>query len=167
MLRVKEGELDQLGVLFEKFHPKVYDYFLRMTRDASLSSDLVQSTFERVLKGKHTYKVEYPFVGWIFRIAKNVLMDQYRRNKIKTSDNLQDYQASYELDEAKLEKTDLERALDRIKPEFKEVLLLTRYEDLKYQEVAEIIGVSETGVKTRVHRAIKQLRQEYLKVTSL
>ncbi|NND35276.1 MAG: RNA polymerase sigma factor [Saprospiraceae bacterium] len=166
MMMVADGDTRKLGDLYNRYHAKVYDYFSRMTNDHFLSSDLLQTVFEKALKGKHTYREQYPFVGWIFRIAKNVLMDHYRKNK--RTEEVQEYNAiSFEdptIDN--LDKSDLEIALDQLDEHYREVLLLTRFEDLKYKEVAAIVGISETGVKTRVRRAIAQLRENYLKVTS-
>ena len=166
MVCVRDGDIGQLGALFRRYHDKLFDYFLRMTHDRSLSSDLVQNVFERALKGRHTYKVAYPFVGWIFRIAKNILMDHYRLNKMKMT-TLDGFEKLVDYSDPKVEQTDMERALNYLKPESKEVLLLTRYEDLKYREVAKIIGISETGVKSRVHRALKELKEAYLKVVAI
>ena len=166
MMMVAAGETAKLGELYNRYHHKVYDYFLRMTNDGFLSSDLLQTVFEKALKGKHTYREQYPFVGWIFRIAKNVLLDHYRGKK--RTDQIQDFKsAAYEDPQmSKIEKSDLEMALDQLDENYREVLLLTRYEELKYREVAAIIGISETGVKTRVRRAIVQLREKYQKVTT-
>jgi RNA polymerase sigma-70 factor (ECF subfamily) len=166
MVEVREGNIEQLGVLFRRYHGKLFDYFLRMCRDRSLSGDLVQNVFEKALKGKHTYKREYPFVGWIFRIAKNILMDHYRSNKMQFTE-LDGFERPTDFDEPKVEESDIERALNRIKPESREVLLLTRYENFKYREVATMIGISETGVKSRVHRAVKELKEAYLKVVAI
>lgn len=164
MLSVAEGDTENLGLLFNRYHAKIYDYFLRMTRDEFLSGDLMQIVFEKVLKGKHTYRIEYRFVGWIFRIAKNVLMDHYRNTKRTSEINDQVMSDRGEDQVHRWDKADVEIALEQLDDMYREVLILTRYEDLKYKEVAEIVGVSETGVKTRVHRAIKLLKDNYLKV---
>ncbi len=166
MMSVVNGDTVQLGVLFNRHHTRIYDYFFRMTRDESLSGDLLQMVFERVLKGKHTYRESYPFMGWIFRIAKNILMDHYRTNKSTVEINEQLIEGQVNGREENWSKSDLELALEQMDEMYREVLILTRFEELKYKEVAEIIGLTETGVKTRVHRAIKQLRANYLKVIS-
>jgi RNA polymerase sigma-70 factor (ECF subfamily) len=167
MLSVANGDTEKLGVLFNRYQDKIYDYFLRMTRDEFLSGDLLQAVFEKVLRGKHTYRISYPFVGWVFKVAKNVLMDHYRteRKMIAMNDQVLNHFDRENGSEEIWEKSEIEIALDQMEDMYREVLILTRYEELKYKEVAEIIGVSETGVKTRVHRAIKQLRENYLKVT--
>jgi RNA polymerase sigma factor (sigma-70 family) len=166
MMSVASGDTAKLGVLFGRHHSKIYDYFFRMTRDEFLSGDLLQMVFERALKGKHTYRDSYPFTGWIFRIAKNILMDHYRSYKPMVEINDQVLEDRKNGTDESWDKSDLELALDQMDEMYREVLLLTRFEELKYKEVAGIIGVSETGVKARVHRAIKQLRENYIKVTT-
>ena len=161
MEQVRQGKVTYLGTLFQRYVNKIYDYFYRMTRDSSLSDDLVQTVFEKALRGKHTYRESYPFAGWIFRIARNVLMDHFRAGKGRYQEELEAHHAITELSVSHLDQSDIERALDRLSPEYREVLLLTRYEDLKYSEVAKITGISETGIKSRVFRALKQLKVVY------
>ncbi|MCB0688182.1 MAG: RNA polymerase sigma factor [Saprospiraceae bacterium] len=164
MMLVADGNTGKLGILFQRHQAKLYDYFLRMTKDEFLSGDLVQLVFEKVLKGKHTYRQQYNFLGWIFRIAKNVLMDHYRTHRRTAEINDEVMGHPYAQEEDYSQSTDIEIAMGHLDEMYREVLILTRYDELKYKEVAEIIGLSETGVKTRVHRAIKQLKENYLKV---
>ncbi len=166
MMAVSNGQIDRLGILFERHKDKLFDYFYRLSGDRSLSKDLVQNVFERILKGKHTYKIRYPFLGWMFRIARNIMMDHFRSKK-KIVLSLDESDMMVDSGPPDWEESDIERALNRIKPEFREVLILTRYEELKYHEVAEIIGISETGVKSRVHRAMKELRNAYVNITAV
>lgn len=161
MMEVRSGKISALSLLFEKHHARVYDYLYRMTRNRTLSEDLVQDTFEKILKKKHTYQVEYPFAGWLFRIAKNLLMDYYRASKMNVVE-VQEFDAA----QIPLEPgaSQIELALQQLKPEFIEVLTLTKCEGMRYQDVATIVGISETGVKSRVHRAVKALKESYLTI---
>ena len=166
MVQVRDRDIQKLAVLFDRYQIRLYNYFLKMTNDRMLSEDLVQNVFERVLKHKKTYRMNYPFGGWIFRIAKNCLADHYRKMKIKTSD-IDISSPSWETADTSNQEplySELETALNALKPEFKEVLILTRFQDLKYKEVGNILGISENGIKARVHRALKQLRKEYLQI---
>lgn len=162
MMEVKAGKISHLSTLFQRHHRKVYDYLYKMTRDRALSDDLVQDAFERILLKKHTYQSSFPFVGWTLIITKHLLMDHYRKNRLQLVDLENHDESTSPL--GVHEPSTIELALSHLKPEFREVLVLTRYEGMKYQQVAEIIGISETGVKTRVHRAIKELKEAYLKL---
>ena len=79
MQAVQQGDIDKLGVLFEKHHKHVYNFFLRQNGNPQISEDLVQDVFFRILKYKHTYRAEAKFSTWMFSIAHNVKKDQYRK----------------------------------------------------------------------------------------
>ncbi len=81
MLQVKSGDTDKLGLLFERYNRALFGYFMRMTGCPSLSEDLVQDVFVRILKYRHTYKDEGSFMTWLFRIARNTHIDHYRKAK--------------------------------------------------------------------------------------
>ena len=170
MSMVSNGGIRKMSVLFDRHHLHVYNYYKKMTRDEALSEDLTQNVFERMLKHRRTYKIEYPFKAWMFRIAKNLLSDHYRKKKIKVDSNRQPEEVDI-ADNGIVEEQDdraliVKSALAMLKSEYKEVLLLTRYENLPYKEVANIIGISENGVKARVHRALKQLKVCYTKLSA-
>ena len=173
MLLVKDGKINYLGQLFERYNVALFNYFRRMTRREALSEDLTQNVFERVLKHKHTYREEFPFRAWIFQIARNVRMDHYRGEKVKYDANVDPL--AMELTDKDTEvnarredlKEEMERALGQLKDDYREVLILTRYERMKYAQVAESLGISESAVKIRVHRAIKQLSTVYQNLAAL
>lgn len=86
MTRVREGDLDKLGLLFERYKRPLYGFFYGLNRDQELSEDLVQNTFLRILKYRHLFRGDGDFKTWMFHIARNVSHDQYRKNKIKVMD---------------------------------------------------------------------------------
>ena len=168
MMQVSNGELRKLTILFDKYKDRLYSFFYRLTRgDGSLSNDLSQNVFEKIIKHRGTYKLDFPFKGWMFQIARNVHIDHHRKQKMKYSDgvDLAKLPLYAELSDEKLEKKErhkmLHKVIDQLKPEHREVILLTRFENLKYAEVAHIQGVTESAVKVRVHRAIKEMKDMY------
>lgn len=66
MTKVKEGDLDKLGLLFERYNRRLYRFFYRLTRRRDISEDLVQGVFERILKYRHSYTINGSFSTWIF-----------------------------------------------------------------------------------------------------
>ncbi|MGD8414267.1 MAG: sigma factor, partial [Candidatus Latescibacterota bacterium] len=79
MLAVRGGDLDRLGVLFEKHHRKLFNHYVWQLGDPALSEDMVQEVFYRMLKYRHTYRGDGKFTAWMYTIAHNVKTDHFRR----------------------------------------------------------------------------------------
>lgn len=169
MVKVKEGDLEKLGLLFERYHRRLFGFFYRLTSRQDLSSDLVQDVFERILKYRNSYTGDGDFSSWIFRIARNLYSDHYRRMK-KTGDDqnpeseISDFSRSNEeilhddVEEAG-NRMLLEQALEQLDHEKKQALILSRIEGFRYREIAEIMNCSESLVKVRVFRGLKELKK--------
>ena len=89
MLKVKDGNLDKLGLLFERYKKPLFGFFYNMNKDAELSEDLVQNVFLRILKYRYLFRGEGDFKTWMFHIARNVMNDHYRKNKFKNTDDVE------------------------------------------------------------------------------
>lgn len=170
MILVKSGELDALSPLFNKYHVKLYNFFLRLTKNRSLSEDLVQSVFRRILSYRQSYKEEHKFRSWMYQIARNVHANHYRDNKLLISEYNEPEHIAYETDSAveEMEKESrkkiLYEALEGLQNDQKEIIELSRFQGLKYREISEITGLSETAIKVKAHRAINKLRELYFKL---
>ncbi len=167
MLQVQRDEPRALAVLFERYHAQLYRYCLRLTGNPTVSEDLVQDVFMRMLKHRAGFKPETGFAPWMFRIARNAGIDHLRRpprdnaeipdeQLLPGDEDAPDEQAEHD-ESVRL----LRRALLRLPLDRREVLLLSRFEFKKYDEVARLLGCSVSAVKVRAHRAIKQLRKIY------
>lgn len=168
MLKVKDGDLDRLGLLFERYKRPLYGFFYGMNRNAELSEDLVQNVFFRILKYRYLFRGEGDFRTWMFHIARNVNHDNFRKNKIQLKDSLEHWQerlGTHENRSTEFEKDEemqlLSMAMDRLPEEKKEILLLSKYQDKKYKEIGEIMGCSEGAVKVKVFRALQELKEVY------
>ena len=85
MLKVKSGQLDSLAPLFEKYHVKLYNFFLRLTRNRDVSRDLTQNVFRRILSYRETYDARWPFRTWMYQVARNVHLKYCNENKMVQS----------------------------------------------------------------------------------
>ena len=165
MWQVKNGQLEQLSILFDRYHRRLFSFFVRMNGDRALSEDFTQAVFERILRYRKSYRENASFKTWIFQIGRNVMKDQYRLNPIKVDPdaNVMELKLVDQIEEPPElyldRKKRLEMALNQLKPEYREVVLLGWIENLRYSEVAETIGITEANVKVRMHRAIKQLKK--------
>jgi len=169
MLRVREGRLDELGELFERHHLRLYNFFLRLTGSRPASEDLVQEVFCRILSYRRSYFDHGDFLSWLYRLARNVGNDHFRKRgrpqEQGGDDRLGDLVCERRLPPEEIESTEaverLRHALLRLPVEKREVLILARFQGLKYEQVGELLGCKVGAVKVRVHRAVKQLRELY------
>lgn len=170
MLKVKSGDLDKLGLLFERHKQSVFGYFYRIYRNQDISEDLVQTVFLRILKYRTKFTGYGKFSSWMFRIAHNVSIDYFRKNKhFQNTEEITDSDLSYLETEGDTirgndESKQLSQALQLLNEEERELLILSKYQGLKYKEIGEIIGCTEGAVKAKVFRAIISLKHIYLKL---
>jgi RNA polymerase sigma-70 factor (ECF subfamily) len=171
MIKVKEGDLDKLGLLFERYKKPLYGFFYGLNRDAEISEDLVQNVFLRILKYRYLFRGEGDFRTWMFHIARNVNNDHFRKNKLNAKDSLEAWQDRLGSDQNRSteiqqdeEMQILSMAMDRLPEDKREILLLSKYQDKKYKEIGEIIGCSEGAVKVKVFRALQELKEVYKKL---
>jgi RNA polymerase sigma-70 factor (ECF subfamily) len=165
MVKVMEGDLDKLGLLFERYNRRLFRFFYRLTRRRDISEDLVQCVFERILKYRHSYTDNGSFSTWIFQIARNLQIDHYHDNKndekrdvLINWDQLEG--ESFASEQEQQEKEDLkllQQAMDRLDETKKQTLVLSRFEGFKYKEIAQIMNCSENAVKVRIFRALREL----------
>jgi RNA polymerase sigma factor (sigma-70 family) len=170
MENVRDGRVEKLAVLFERHHIPLFNFFLRLTGNRSTSEDLVQDVFIRILKYRTTYRGEDRYTGWMYRIAHNAHIDYLRRRK-----------ETLPLDDQFVEAADsepgvedkvagdrdialLSKALTRLPQDKQKVLVLSRFQNLKYREIAELLDCPVGTVKALVHRAVKELGEIYFEL---
>ena len=169
MLKVKAGDLDKMGLLFQRHHRPLFGFLFHMSRQREASEDMVQNVFYRMLRSRHTFTGQGEFRTWMYHLARNVLKDHLKQTRRRGHQHeIADYEerlpSELTADESidrKLEIKALERALGNLSPESREVLVLSRFQELKYAEIAEVLEVTVSAVKVRVHRAMCQLKEIY------
>jgi RNA polymerase sigma-70 factor (ECF subfamily) len=164
MVAVRDGDLASLGALFERYHMTLYEFLARTTGDRAAAEDLVQDVFVRILKYRQTYRDDSRFETWLYRIARNARTDHFRRRRTAEQLPEQVELATPEPGPAEQLEGDrdarrLRRALMQLPEDKRDLLVLARYQQMKYERIAELLGVEVNVVKVRVHRAIKELRQ--------
>ncbi len=171
MLQVRDGDVGKLGILFERHYGKLYNFLVKMTNRRDISEDLGQEVFFRILKYRHTFRGEAPFTSWMYQMAKNAAADYFRKWKEDPVEHqkLEDREipnpsASEMMEE--IERNSLLRlALAKLSVEKREVLVLSRFQDMKYEEIAGVLRCPVGTVKARVHFALKELREIYLNLS--
>ena len=167
MLRVRDGHPEELGVLFERHHVKLLNFFMKMTGDRAVSEDLVQESFLRILRYRDSFRGDQgEFAMWMYRLARSVGVDHFRRSALRRTTELDDTFAGNEpsaLDRVEMDQSAqlLQRSLLKLSPEKREVLVLHRFHFKKFTEIAEILDCSVGTARTRAHRAMIDLRKIY------
>jgi RNA polymerase sigma factor (sigma-70 family) len=170
MINVKNGDIDSLVPLFDKYHIKLYNFFLRLTRNRETAEDLTQNVFSRIITYKHTFNKKYKFKTWMYQMARNVHIDHYHKNKMYFSDFEETENTVEKVSESiseseKIEKQDiLKEAMNLLSKDDREILELSKFQDLKYDEISKITGNSVGAIKVKIHRAVNKLRNNYFQL---
>jgi RNA polymerase sigma factor (sigma-70 family) len=170
MKKVQNGQLEAMAILFDRYQVRIYNYFLKLSFDASQSEDLTQQLFIRALQYRNSFRPQQGSVKtWLYRMAVNLHIDHKKQqakhrmlvvplNDVHGSVAETATRSFTEADYSKLDK-----ALVQLEPEQRKLILLCRYQGLKYEEVAAIMGMTVVNVKVKMHRAILALRKLYFK----
>ena len=155
MLKVKSGDVDRMGLLFERYHRPLFGFLYHMLGGS-----------------RATFPGEGEFRTWMYHLARNVLADHVRKNRhaVHHADvaEIAETLAGGHLADEGLEQAQdvaqLHQALARLSPENREVLVLSRFQELKYGEIALLLNTTEGAVKVRAHRALNELKTTFLRI---
>lgn len=165
MTKVKAGELDHLGLLYERYKRPIFGFFYHQHMDKMLSEDLVQAVFIRVMKYRQSFRNERQFKSWLFQIARNVNYDHYNTTKDYSEELKEEHQqlhvAESGIADKEAELSKMEKALSLLDAEKREILTLSKLKQLKYKEIGVLYDCNESTIKVKVFRAIKALKKQY------
>lgn len=165
MVGVQQGRVSLLGVLFERHHRALFNFFLRLTGDRQASDDLVQDVFLRMLRYRATYRPQSQFRGWMYQLARNAHINRAKaaRGEVRLEDApgepVSRADTVIDVMERAADAALLRRALLRLPVDKREVLVLSRFQGLSYADLSGILGCEVGAVKVRVFRAMQQLRR--------
>ncbi len=177
ILYARKGRDSAFRELIRRYERPVFSVIYRMVRNRELAEDLAQETFIKVLNALDRYNPKYKFSSWIFKIAHNATLDHLRKKQPETlslegsphaetqdqvdatsfaavdnAESPEDYTHSKELG------SEIEAAIQRLRPEYRAVIVLWHIEGRPYDEIAEIMDLPLGTVKTYIHRGRNELR---------
>jgi RNA polymerase sigma-70 factor (ECF subfamily) len=177
VLWARSGQEPAYRELIRRYERPVFALLFRMVRDRELAEDLAQETFVKALNAIDSYRPEFKFSSWIFKIANNAAIDHLRRRELDTlsldgsphAETPEAMQATalqigarqespLDTVEAKELGTAIEAAIGSLRPEYRSCILLRHVEGRAYEEIAEILNLPLGTVKTYIHRARNELR---------
>ena len=164
--------------LIRRYERPVFSLVFRMVRDRETAEDLAQETFIKVLNHIDRYRPEFKFSSWLFKIANNVAIDHLRKRHLdtisidgsphaataaeveaSTIDVVERGETALEELESKELGTAIERAIARLRPEYRSCIMLRHVEGRSYEEIAATLDLPLGTVKTYIHRARHELRR--------
>ena len=175
MLDVKAGDDESFNLLLRRYRTPLVNFLYRMVRDNATAEDLAQEVFLRVYRARKEYSPSAKFTTWMFRIATNLALNSIRDNRHKQMETSLDAPAKEEEDSAPRELPSREMRIDEHMverdrsafirtaisslPEKQRVaVLLHKYEEMDYSEIARILECSESALKSLLFRAYETLR---------
>ena len=178
VLLARGGQERAYRELVRRYERPIVSLLYRMVRDRELAEDLSQETFVKALNAIESYRPEYKFSSWLFKIANNAAIDHLRRRELDTlslegsphavtPDAMEATalqigdRAENPLDivEAKELGGEIERAIAQLRPEYRACILLRHVDGRAYEEIAEMLDLPLGTVKTYIHRARNELRR--------
>jgi RNA polymerase sigma factor (sigma-70 family) len=172
MLAVRDGDLDALGELFERHHGPLFGFLVKFTGNRPAAEDISQTVFQRMLKYRHTYRDDGSFTAWMYHLARRCSSDYFRKSNAAphATDPVDLHQHADDAPHAAHYATTrddhalLHTALARLDRDDREVLLLSRFQELSFAEISGILECSVGAAKVRAHRALGQLRDIYFRL---
>ncbi|MFH2000993.1 MAG: sigma-70 family RNA polymerase sigma factor [Planctomycetota bacterium] len=175
MVRFAQGDDSAFELLVERHEKEMMNFFYRLTGEPYLAEDLTQDLFLKVFRYRKSYRPQSTFRYFLFQIARNMWIDLYRKRKVRPRElsleaPTQRNGSSVDFDAAhpdckpqdgliRNEQIEaLNRAVAQLPEKQREVVALSFEGKLKYAEIAEILGVPEGTIKSRMHAAVKNLR---------
>jgi len=174
MLRVTHGDAESFEVLLKRHRVPLLGYFVRMVRDRALAEDLTQEVFLRVYQARERYQPEARFTTWLYRIATNLALNAIRDRRcepltfvVPESDDGQTAPLERVADgrptaEQQMLESDRERtireAIESLPERQRAAVILHKYQEVDYRQIAQVLKVSESAVKSILFRAYESLR---------
>lgn len=171
MLCLQAGDDDAFSVLVEKYRVPVIHFLYRMVHEPALAEELAQEVFLRVYRARKSYRPQAKFTTWLFRIATNVALNALRDGRLRRAREtslesdapglspLADPGANVEQALLEAERREqIRQAVETLPEKQRLAVLLHKYQELDYAEIAEILGCSESALKSLLFRAYEALR---------
>jgi len=184
MLDVKAGDEQSFELLLRKYRTPLVNFLYRMVRDTAIAEDLAQEVFLRVYRARQQYAPSAKFTTWMFRIATNLALNSVRDNRRRKMEISMDQSVDTGEDEQKpLEVPDrapsveqelvarcradmILKAIHSLPEKQRAAVLLHKYQELDYDEIARVLECSESALKSLLFRAYESLRVELAPLVS-
>ncbi len=158
MVRYQQGDFAAATVLVRHISPRLHRFFLAKSMSRADADDLLQETWLRIHKVRHTYRHGEPALPWFYAIARHIRVDHYRKSLRAAAGERELEEIAKGVAVAPREAGELEALLAPLPESQREVIAMLKVEGMSLEEVARVMSSSVGSVKQKVHRAYKKLR---------
>ncbi len=162
MARYQRGDEAAFEEIYARYGKKIYGFLMRRLGQPDDCAELYQETFLRLHKGRSLYRPEMPFKTWVYTIANNLVRDKLRARRPVVSEaqeGEEDNHASGAIPDGKHELLSFKEAFASLTDDQREAVVLSRFQGLKYEEIARVMGRSTQAVNQLIQRAFRHLRE--------
>ena len=173
----QRGQAEAASVLIERYYPRIYSFVSHLTYGRANAEDLTQEVFARALKALGRFNGQYQFEHWLLRIAKNLCIDEARRNvrsaqltdpgELPELEGIPAPDYVWETVDRELVASVVHRALSALPARQRAVLVMREMEGMSYADIAQVIGTNPRGVEATLHRARVRFRMEIARAESV
>jgi RNA polymerase sigma-70 factor (ECF subfamily) len=171
--RAQNGDVEAFGILYGKYHKRIYNFCTRMIKDPFVAEDMLQESFLCAFRRIHSFRGDSLFSTWLHRIAINAVLMYFRRRKTSPTENADPELPSSEgelLEEERfhvedrhltvaVERITLENAINSLPPGYRTMFVLHDIEGFEHWEIAAILGCTPGNTKSQLFKARRRLRQ--------
>ncbi len=159
LAKISDGDTDALRVIHKYMNRQIYAVAYAVLRDFSLSDDVVQETYIKILEKSFSYRKGTNARAWVLSIARNIAIDLYRKRKFECdSDTLDDSDTRFD-ESTVVSSMEVKHALDQLSDEERQIITLKIYAGLRHREIAELLGITTEACKKKYQRAADKLRE--------
>jgi len=172
MLRVRGGDISSFDMLLDKHRNSVVHFLFRMVQNQAIAEELAQEVFLRVYRSRERYEPSAKFTTWLFRIATHLALNWIRDGRAEKAQDSLDEEAMAGVGlqvpdtrpsmeswlVAQVKVAEIRQAIDRLPDKQKAAVLMHKYQEMEYSQIAKVLGCSESAVKSLLFRAYETLR---------
>lgn len=169
VVRAQNGDSRAFDALVQRYQKKITQLVYRYVRDVDLALDIAQDVFLKAFCALPKYQQQAAFSTWLYRIAVNDCIDHIRRKKVRLESSLDELEAmgvspaleeGHDVQQAMIDASErrfVRKALSELKPEQMQVLVLKVYQDMTFEEIAGVLEIPVSTIKSRLYKALDQL----------
>jgi RNA polymerase sigma-70 factor (ECF subfamily) len=162
MVLYQQGEERAFQTLYERYSGKLYGYIKKKIANSEQAQDILQQSFLKLHKSRHSYNPKYPFSAWLFTICRHLEIDYFRKHKVemveltKVENTLEG--ESFDSVDSINAKKDFLATIEKLSPEQREILSLRYNDGLSFDEISKTLGINASAARKRISRVLNILR---------